>query len=94
MPRADSPQIPPGSPFAIGWRAHLAAMILQNGLADVVDAVSAFSELCCDADPDDCSARAELQAGNWVLWATPARRRIEACAIPRGPGRPRKENDD
>jgi len=92
--RADSLHIPPGSPFSAGWRAQLAAMLLTYGLADVMDAVSAFSELCCQHDPDDCSRQAELEAGNWVLAAQPAQRRIEACAVPRGPGRPRKEDDD
>jgi hypothetical protein len=66
----------------------------SHGLADVMDAVSAFSELCCDADPDDCSRQAELDAGNWALWATPAQCRMEACAVPRGSGRPRKEEED
>jgi hypothetical protein len=92
--RADSLHIPAGSPFATGWRSQLAAMLLKHSLADVMDAVAAFSELCCNHDPDDCSRQAELEAVNWARWATPAKRRIEACAVPRGPGRPRKEEDE
>jgi len=37
--------IPTHSPLATGWRAELAALILAHGLANVLDAVSAYAEL-------------------------------------------------
>jgi hypothetical protein len=65
--------IPPYSPLASGWRAELTALILANGLSNVLDAVSAFAELR--------SRRVEGQTGLFDRMeareiAAPSRRRI------------------
>jgi hypothetical protein len=65
--------IPAHSPLATGWRAELAALILAHGLANVLDAVSAYAELR--------ARRAEGQSGLFDRMearemAAPVRRRI------------------
>jgi hypothetical protein len=77
MPRGDSLSIPRATPLATGWRSQIAAILQKHGLANVMDAVVAFAELCCQADPDDCSAAEESAQGGWYR---PAKRRIDAKA--------------
>jgi hypothetical protein len=90
---AQSPSvpIPPGSPLATGWRAIVAALLEQHGVAEMLDVLAAYAELRCRHEPDDCSDAAEAVAGSWYRLREPAQRRIDACAVPRGPGRPRLE---
>jgi hypothetical protein len=54
MTRADSASvpIPPGSPLAIGWRADVAALLMRHGLAEMMDVISAYAELCVRQEPD------------------------------------------
>ena len=83
--------IPAHSPLATGWRAELTALILAHGLANVMDAVSAYAELR--------SRRAEGQTGLFDRVeardiAAPARRHISRKterlrAEPRAEGRGR-----
>jgi hypothetical protein len=54
MTRADSASvlIPPGSPLAIGWRADVAALLIRHGLAEMMEVLTAFAELCRRREPD------------------------------------------
>src|SRR5262249_36938045 len=54
MTRADSASvpIPPGSPLAIGWRADVAALLMRHGLAEMMEVLTAFAELCRRREPD------------------------------------------
>ena len=54
MSRADSASvlIPPGSPLAIGWRADVAALLICYGLAEMMEVLTAFAELCRRREPD------------------------------------------
>ena len=64
QPRTDSVrifiQIDP--PLAAGWRAELVAVLQEQSLHEVLDAISQFAELCRRREPDtthdplDCAA--------------------------------------
>jgi hypothetical protein len=90
---AQSPSvvIPPGSPLATGWRATLTDLLLRYDLQDILDTVAAYAELCCQHDPDNCSAAEEAAQGSWCRIADPAVRRINAKAeLLAAAGKPRK----
>jgi hypothetical protein len=55
--------IPPGSPLATGWRALVAALLEQHGVAEMLDVLAAYAELRCQHEPDDCSAAEEAAQG-------------------------------
>jgi hypothetical protein len=82
MTRADSASvpIPPGSPLAIGWRAKVVALLARYGPHEIMDVISAYAELCVQADPDNCSAAEESAQGSWFKLADPAFRRIDGVA--------------
>ena len=65
--------IPIHSPLATGWRAELTALILTHGLANVLDAVSAFAELRARRAEGQTGLFDQMEAGEI---AAPARRRI------------------
>jgi hypothetical protein len=90
---AQSPSvpIPPGSPLATGWRLKAVELLERHGVHEMLDVLAAYAELRCRHEPDDCSGAAEAAAGSWYRLREPAQRRIDALAIPRGPGRPRLE---
>ena len=54
MSRANSTSvpIPPGSPLAMGWRADVAALLMRHGLAEMMEVLTAFAELCRRREPD------------------------------------------
>ena len=83
-------QIPADSPLATGWRSVVVGFLEDHGIQDVIDLVSAYAELRCRADPDNCSNAEESAQGYWAL---AAKRRIEENAEPVGPGRPRIESE-
>jgi hypothetical protein len=74
-------------------------LLERHGLHEVLDLVSAYAELRCRHEPDNCSADEERAKGTWYSHchycrtAAPAKRRIEAVEEPRGPGRPRLEEE-
>src|SRR5262249_41086510 len=93
--------VPPDSPLPSGWRAAIADALDRYGVHDVMDAISAYAELRCRHEPDNCSAAEESAQGGWYRSAPgfrkiagPAQRRIEENALPGLPGRPRKQDDD
>jgi hypothetical protein len=65
--------IPESSPLATGWRAELSALILAHGLANVLDAVSAFAELRARRDEGQTGLFDGMEAREI---ARPARSRI------------------
>jgi hypothetical protein len=79
---AQSPSvpIPSGSPLATGWRAMVAALLEQHGVAELLDVLAAYAELRCLHEPDNCSAAEEAAQGGWYRIADPAVRRIKAKA--------------
>ena len=85
--------IPADSPLATGWRAVAVGLLEKHGLQDVLDLISAYAELRCRAEPDNCTAEEEAAQSGWFTWRAAAQRRIEAVDIPRGPGRPRLDSD-
>lgn len=74
--------VSPGSPLAIGWRRELADLLTEVGIADVLDAISAYAEH---------RARADLRPRR-DLWerqtekecSRPCGRRIRHTAVERG----------
>ena len=81
--------IPSDSPLARGWRRTVAELLERHGVHELLDVLSAYAELRCRHEPDDCSLAEEAAQGGWFTWRAAAQRRIEAVEIPRGPGRPR-----
>jgi hypothetical protein len=84
--------IPSDSPLARGWGRTVAELLERHGVHEVLDVLSAYAELRCRHEPDNCSNAEEAAQGGWFSWLTwraAAQRRIEAVEIPRGPGRPR-----
>jgi hypothetical protein len=81
--------IPCDSPLARGWRRTVAELLERHGVHELLDVLSAYAELRCRHEPDDCSTTEETAQGGWYTWRAAAQRRIEAIEIPRGPGRPR-----
>lgn len=65
--------IPRDCPFSAGWRAEVAALVLAHGLADVLDAVSAFAELWARCPVGERTLFDRLEAKQV---AAPAHRRI------------------
>ena len=95
--------IPSDSPLARGWRRSVAELLERHGLHELLDVLSAYAELRCRHEPDNCSTAEEAAQGGWYSWCTwrqAAKRRIDSIEMPadrrqalgqRGPGRPRLE---
>ena len=60
--------IPPDSPLATGWRAEAVRWLLDHGVPEMLDVISAFAELSRRREPD--TGRDPLDC------AAPVRRRI------------------
>ena len=58
----DAALIPPDSPLATGWRADAVTWLLEHGVPEMLDVISAFAELSQRREPDtaydplDCAA--------------------------------------